>query len=231
MFSILASTNTETCITNIQTSADGFLGPSWSGCQRSDRRVQCSVSWVIRRVGECSHGRWLTLSLSSFSLSALASFSFLSISTRSSRVGLKEELGPSVNQRTTQPRYELRGVMIQQHCLFRGFEFCWLPRLWPRNAAVRVNTQYSWIRFRTVGIATNKCFYDEAADVKGETAALTDIALMNEDQRILIKHHVCYPLFINYAEDMLWNTCICILRLKVNHFYFLHSLYWCLSAC
>lgn len=38
-----------------------------------------------------SHGRWLTLSLSSLSLSALASFSFFSISTRSSRHGLWEE--------------------------------------------------------------------------------------------------------------------------------------------
>lgn len=66
-----------------------------SGCQWADSRVQCGARWVINSV---SHRRWLTLSLSSFSLSALASLSFFSISTRSNRVGLQEELY-SVNQR------------------------------------------------------------------------------------------------------------------------------------
>lgn len=92
----------QTRVTNTQTSAGCFLGPSrGSRVGVSDQTAVSNAvcpGWLAVSAS-VSHGRWLTLSLSSFSLSALASLSFFSISTRSNRVGLQEELDSSVNQR------------------------------------------------------------------------------------------------------------------------------------
>lgn len=81
-------------ITNIHTSACCFLGPScvsWVGVSRQTAVPNAVCFGWLEVPASVSHGRWLTLSLRSLSLSALASLSFFSISTRSNRHGLWEE--------------------------------------------------------------------------------------------------------------------------------------------
>lgn len=79
---------------NIHTSACCFLGPScasWVGVSNKTAVSNEACCGWLEVPASVSHSRWLTLSLSSLSLSALASLSFFSISTRSNRHGLWEE--------------------------------------------------------------------------------------------------------------------------------------------
>lgn len=64
---------------------------AWVGVRVQTAMSNAVCRWWLEVSANVSHDRWLTRSLSRRSLSALASFSFFSISTRSKRHGLYED--------------------------------------------------------------------------------------------------------------------------------------------
>lgn len=129
----------------------GFIGPSCGS--RVDVSDQTAVSkaacpgWLDVLASAPMAGDLPSLWAVSLSLPWLPSVSSQSPRDPAESDWKRSYVHPLIRGHT-QPRYELKGVMIihranlEQHCLFAGFEFCWLPLLWPHNAAVRANTQY-----------------------------------------------------------------------------------------
>lgn len=142
MFQSWHSPKLQTFIANIHTSAGCFLGPScasWVGVSDQTAVSNAVCRGWLKVSASVSHGRWLTLSLSSLSFSALASLSFFSISTRSKRHGLweEEELCSPINRNnckgddTNHPgmcrsvlnhQKQKWGAELQLNCLFTELE-------------------------------------------------------------------------------------------------------------